>query len=547
MGNTTSKLEQQYSKLKQEVFLLKSSILSVNEKINCRNNLNTKTKEIDPDNEKLEIQYLKNFLLGLEKEKTELEHWKASKFAKKVVKTLKNLNKLKAENGFKVWKKRMDDEYGSNVKDKAEIEGIYTMDSLEAIDGINEGNTEMNESENNRSEKIESLSIIHIYHIIEDFIFYKHLQNIKESIRKVPITRMRESLREYVSQPYNKNSLLSPDSVFESLFEHSDKHDLINVLNDLVSCTKSYKFPVQIELLVTDLINSFNNIKILTDTDSPPTNRACRMEGGLASLPNVFKMLNNLIGSKKLIYRILYILKPSEVSKTDYLHYLITSLLNTCNLNPEELYKKLNYAQNKEIWCSDIIDAIKFYSKLRIPEEDFKYLFEVFMQNRDSRLNKELILQRLNSKSVIIQTILIKKVQLIKAVIDVFRRVEQEFLQFALLKFEEQDSEHLNLTQFAKVLKKLNKNYDWDFAHSLFSSKKKSTQNKHLISKKSFKKLIKNHTISNKTLFKFLKNYEGRTQTSPEQFHNLSENFLTESNTEDLENSLTVLIEDLEI
>jgi hypothetical protein len=548
MGNTTPKSEQKFSELKQEVLLLKSSILSVKEKINCFKNSNTEVKVIDPENEKLEIQYFKNFLLELEKQKTELECWRFSKFEEKIAKTMKKFMQLGGRNRFKVWKKRVAEEYGSNVKDKVEIEGIFTMDSLEAIDGMDEVNIELIDLENIRSEKIGTLSIIDIYRIFEDFMFYKHIRNIKESVRKVEITRMPEAFKEYLQQTYNKNTVLKKNDIFQSLIKHSDKHFLIKVLSELVSCTESYNFPAQIELLITDIINSFNKIKIITESIS--TSQACRLEGGSATLYDVFIVLNNLIGSKKLIYRILRELKPDELSNTDYLNNLIIISLKYCNLSPEQLYIKLNYAKNKNIWCSDIIDGINFYSPLKIPEEDFKYFFQLFMQDSDSILSKELILQCLNPKSVNFQSILVKKLQLIKAIINVFRDTEQEFLQFSFKKFEEQDSKSLNLDQFAKVLKKLNKNYDWDFAHSLFKPKKNFTDKNFLLSKNSFEKLIFDYKLSSKTLLKFHKDYERYIKNSPElgqKLPSLSENFLIESNKEDLENSFSVLIEDLDL
>ena len=548
MGNTATKSEQQSAQLKQELLLLKSSILCSKEKLSCLNRLNSKGKEIDLENEKLEIQYFKDFLLGLERKKGELDNWKASKFAGKVEKTLKKLLKLNSEIRFKAWKKQVVGVNGSKEKDKVEIEGIFTMDSLEAIDGIDEGNIEINEIESDRKEKVECLSIIDIYRIFEDFTFFKHMQNIKESVRKEQYTRVPEAFKEFLSQTYSKNPLFHPDSVLESLIEHSHKNDLIKLLKELVSCPKSYKFPIQIELLVIDLINSFNKIKIPTEYPPSSPTRTCRMEGGMASLANVLKVLSTLIGSKKLTYRILSKLRPSEIQKTDYLHYLLITLLSNSNLSPEQFYAKLNYVANKDIWCSDVIDAIKFYCSVNVTEEDFQCFFEVFGQSGDSCIGKELILQVLNPKSLKTQPIQIKKVKLLKAVIDVFRDAEQEFLKSALTKFDEQDSETLNLTQFAKLLKKLNKNYDWDQAHSIFLSQKKSVQGQQLISKKSIKKLITNYTISNKTLSKFHKADRERSfQVSSAQSQSLSENFLTGSNTEDLENSLTILIEDLEI
>lgn len=554
MGNNTGKSGEHLFQLNQEVISLKESINKANEKLQCLSTINNHTKRSDPENEILEIQYLKKVLQRLENKKHDLETWKKSKFVRKIGKILNNVTRDQVHKGFALWKKSVAGEYGSSFKEKVEIEGIFTMDSLEEIDEINDGNFERLAQKSLEPEKLnddvnECLGVIEIYRIFEDFMIYKGIQNIKASIRKEPIKLMPEAFVEYLKQKYKKNSLSSQNKIMRSVIMNTDKHYFITLLHEFLLSPQDLPFPIPLQYLITDLFSLFDKYKKSPHLPCFSPKQSNRMEGGSITIPGLIQMLHKLLGSKKVIYSILSSLRPADCSHTEYLKYLILESLSLNNLNPEQFFSKLNYNKHSSIYCSDLIDGIKYYSYIKIDKEDHCLVFQIFGQDNDFVLSKELFLQCFDSDICDSKMFLVNKVKVVKAVVEAYKRTQQDSNALAIRLFEELNTEHLTLTQLRKVIKKLNKTYDWDYVESLFKEETQYNNAKNLLSKSAFLKIINKFSIGNKTLSSLRKEYEGYIEIKPEpmqRFSNISSFYLNESNFEDLQNSLAILIDDLE-
>lgn len=453
---------------------------------------------------------------------------------KKLTKYYKKAGRVDIKSAFERFKKTKKIKFIQNVDLTIEIEEESNEKNDIKVEAVEKVKKESCKAvEKNVLAKISSIdkekydmgmSIMHLMHMFEDFIFTKYLEDIRAIEKKEQPVSMPEFFIEYL---FKRNGALSKvkkilNQTAQNFEKYQEKSILIQIFSSLLQFKTHDPISYHLALFLTRVMLEFDRVKIrpkIFNFESTAKRQKNALEGGYAYLQKIFPLLLKMFPSRKICSLIMVLLRPKQVNKEDYVKFLIRYELERREISIDNFFESINLYNLKSLDFLQVFSGLKEKLNLSLPPEYLIIFCSAFDCLSTDTITKSSfayhLMQSPQEKRLQNKDLMVSKCMLLKIIIEVYKIIEIKSTAYLFKIFDSHNCEKMTFILFFASLKEIQSDISEATARELYEEGLKIQKEFSGLLREGFSSILTKFGIGHRSLKHFCKIYIGVSDYKP--------------------------------